>query len=80
MGRKKGGLSANISQYLAIKYTTEAYICVKIAYYVRNQLNNCKYIREQVSFGILHNLDSTAVNGDILVKNLQGGTFAFEHL
>ena len=41
MGRKKGGgLNANISQYLAIKYTTEAYICVKIAYYVINQLNN----------------------------------------
>ena len=36
MGRKKGGLNANISWYLAIKYTTEAYICVKIAYYVRN--------------------------------------------
>ena len=36
MGRKKGGLNANISLYLAIKYTTEAYICVKIAYYVRN--------------------------------------------
>ena len=35
-----GGLNANISQYLAIKYTTEAYICVKIAYYVINQLNN----------------------------------------
>ena len=35
--KKKGeGLNANISQYLAIKYTTEAYICVKIAYYVRN--------------------------------------------
>ena len=38
MGQKKGDLNANISQYLynlAIKYTTEAYICVKIAYYVR---------------------------------------------
>ena len=42
MVRKKGGgLNANISQYLALKYTTEAYICVNIAYYVRNQLNNC---------------------------------------
>ena len=42
MGRKKGGgLNANISQYVAIEYTTEAYICVKIAYYVTNQLNNC---------------------------------------
>ena len=42
MRRKKGGgLSANMSWYLAIKYTTEAYVCVKIAYYVRNQLNNC---------------------------------------
>ena len=38
---KGGGLNANISQYLTIKYTTEAYICAKIAYYVRNQLNNC---------------------------------------
>ena len=26
---------------LAIRYTTEAYIRVKIAYYVRNQLDNC---------------------------------------
>ena len=34
----------------------------------------------EVSFGILHNLNSTAVNGDIFIKNLQGGTFAFEHL
>ena len=41
MGRKKGGLNANISQYLAVKYTTGAYIAVNIAYYVRNQLNNC---------------------------------------
>jgi hypothetical protein len=32
------------------------------------------------SFGELHNLNSTAVNGDIFIKNLQGGTFAFEHL
>ena len=62
IGRKKGGLNANISQYLAIKYTTEA------------------YIREQVRFGILHSLNSTAVNGDVFIKNLQGGTFAFEHL
>jgi hypothetical protein len=38
------------------------------------------YIREQVSFGILHSLNSTAVNGDVFIKNLQGGTFAFEHL
>jgi hypothetical protein len=29
---------------------------------------------------ILHNLNSTAVNGDMFIKNLQGGTFAFEHL
>jgi hypothetical protein len=29
---------------------------------------------------ILHNLNSTAVNGDIFIKNLQGGTFVFEHL
>jgi len=36
MGRKKGGLNANMSWYLAIKYTTEAYIFVKIAYYIRN--------------------------------------------
>ena len=34
--KSRGGLNANISKYLAIKYTTEAYICVKIAYYVRN--------------------------------------------
>jgi hypothetical protein len=33
-----------------------------------------------VSFGILHSLNSTAVNGDVFIKNLQGGTFAFEHL
>ena len=25
-------------------------------------------------------MNSTAVNGDIFIKNLQGGTFAFEHL
>ena len=37
-------------------------------------------MREQVSFGELHNLNSTAVNGDIFIKHLQGGTFAFEHL
>ena len=36
MGQKKGGLNVNISYYLAIEYTTEAYICVEIAYYVRN--------------------------------------------
>ena len=29
---------------------------------------------------ILNNLNSTAVNGNIFIKNLQGGTFAFEHL
>ena len=29
---------------------------------------------------MLHNLSSTAVNGVIFIKNLQGGTFAFEHL
>ena len=29
---------------------------------------------------MLHNLNSTAVNGVIFIKNLQGGTFAFEHL
>jgi hypothetical protein len=33
-----------------------------------------------VSFGILHSLNSTAVNGDVFIKNLQGGTFAFELL
>ena len=45
---KKGGLNANISQYLvAIKYTTEAYICAKIAYYVRNQLNNCNILENK---------------------------------
>jgi hypothetical protein len=32
-----------------------------------------------VSFDILHSLNSTAVNGDVFIKNLQGGTFAFEH-
>ena len=46
-GTKKGGLNANISQYLAIKYTTEAYICVKMAYYVRNQLNNCNILENK---------------------------------
>jgi hypothetical protein len=30
MGRKKGRLNANISLYLAIKYTTEVYIYVLI--------------------------------------------------
>jgi hypothetical protein len=34
----------------------------------------------EVSFGIVHSLNSTAVNGDVFIKNLQGGTFAFEHL
>ena len=29
---------------------------------------------------IIHSLNSTAVNGDVFIKNLQGGTFAFEHL
>jgi hypothetical protein len=29
---------------------------------------------------ILHSLNSTAVNGDVFIKNLQAGTFAFEHL
>ncbi len=33
--KKRGWLNANISWYLAIKYTTEAYICAKIVYYVR---------------------------------------------
>ena len=37
-------------------------------------------MREYVSFGILHNLNSTAVKGDIFIKNLQGSTFGFEHL
>ena len=32
------------------------------------------------NFGILHSLNSTAVNGDVFIKNLQGGTYAFEHL
>ena len=38
MGRKKGEAKCKhfIVYYLAIKYTTEAYICVEIAYYVRN--------------------------------------------
>ena len=31
-------------------------------------------------FWLLHNLNSTAVNGVIFIKNLQGGTFTFEHL
>ena len=45
MDKKRGGrLNANISQYLAIKYRTEAFICVKIAYYARNQLNNCNIL------------------------------------
>jgi hypothetical protein len=47
MGRKKGGLNANISKYLAIKYTTEAYICETIAYYVRNYLNNCNMLENK---------------------------------
>ena len=33
---KKGeGLNANIAQYLDIKYTTQAYICVDVPYCVR---------------------------------------------
>ena len=36
--------------------------------------------KELVSVGILHSLNSTAVNGDVFIKNLQLGTFAFEHL
>jgi hypothetical protein len=36
------------------------------------------YIRELASCGILHKLNSTAVNEGIFIKNLQGGTFAFE--
>ena len=31
------GFNANISQYLNILYTTEADICVRIAYYVNKQ-------------------------------------------
>jgi hypothetical protein len=31
-------------------------------------------------FGILHNLNSIDVNGDIFIKNLRGSTFAFAHL
>ena len=27
-----------------------------------------------------HSLNSTAVNGDVFIKNLQEGTFAYEHL
>ena len=82
-GTKKGGggwLNANISWYLSIKYTTEAYICVRIPYHFRNQFLELQYISEQVGFGILHNMNSTAVNGDIFITNRQGGTFAFEHL
>ena len=33
--------------------------------YVLNLLNK-KYIREEVSFGILHNVNSTAVNEDTM--------------
>ena len=36
-GGGAGGFNANISQYLNILYTTEADICVKIAYYVNKQ-------------------------------------------
>ena len=32
------------------------------------------------NFGILHNVNATAVNGDIFNNNLQGGIFAFAHL
>jgi hypothetical protein len=31
-------------------------------------------------FWLLHSLNSTAVNEYVFIKNLQGGTFAFEHL
>jgi hypothetical protein len=41
MRQKKGWGAANISWYLAIKYTTVAYKWVKIAYLVRHLLNNC---------------------------------------
>jgi hypothetical protein len=43
---------------------------------------NCLHLAPPpfVSFGILHNLNSTDVNGDIFIKYLQGCTFAFEHL
>jgi hypothetical protein len=42
--KREGGLNAIISLYLAIEYTTEANISVKIAYYVRNLLNNCNVL------------------------------------
>jgi len=29
---------------------------------------------------LYYSLNSTAVNGDVFIINLQGGTFAFEHL
>ena len=45
--QKMGGLNAIISLYLSIKYTTEAYICVNIAYYVRNLLNNCNVLENK---------------------------------
>ena len=32
---KGEGLNANIAQYLEIKYTTQAYICVEVPYCVR---------------------------------------------
>jgi hypothetical protein len=40
--------------------------------YVLRLFTMLVYIREYVSFCILHNLSSTAVNGDIFIKNLQG--------
>jgi hypothetical protein len=39
-GTKKGRLNANISLYLAIKYTTEAYICVNYNF-LQNSINIC---------------------------------------
>ena len=56
MGQKKGGkLNANISYYLAIKDTAEAYICVdislitviykrisKLLYITQSEVNSCK--------------------------------------
>ena len=44
MGRKKGRLNANISLYLAIKYTTEVYIYVLIMLEI--SLITVIYIRE----------------------------------
>jgi hypothetical protein len=41
---------------------------------LRHEISFC------ISLGKLHNLNSTAVNGDIFIKNRQGGAFACEHL